>query len=94
MPQTEIINGQEVKVFFWKRQKRYRCPLVWEGGAACEFDTYDVEMLGQHMIEPHTFSGKIPRNVKRVSPILNSKGEQIMNETPIPHDLANVKFKE
>lgn len=39
----------EIESFFWKGQKRYRCPLNWESGAKCHFDTNSLDELHKHM---------------------------------------------
>lgn len=50
MPNTPV----NIETFYWKGQLRYKCPLKWESGAQCEYDTYDQNVLRAHMASPHT----------------------------------------
>jgi len=94
-PQKEY--GYEV---FWVQgQKRYRCPELWESGAKCMFDTYDLEYMRRHVAGPHTRDGK-PRPKKRmeVSPIFDAEGNQIVREyrepeLPPEFEQEHVPFK-
>ncbi len=92
-PQME--HGYEI--FFVQGQKRYRCPELWESGARCMFDTYDLEYLKRHVAGPHTRDGK-PRPKRRVevSPILDAEGNPITREyrePELPAEFENVTFK-
>lgn len=51
--ETETKLPDNVEMFLWKGQKRYRCPGHWESGAKCQYDTSDPNMLVKHMASPH-----------------------------------------
>jgi len=88
-PVTE--DGYEI--FYWKGQKRYRCPLRWESGARCEYDTYNLEYMREHVAGPHTYSGKAPAVRRSVSPVLDSEGRQIVKETAVPSEFERLHFR-
>lgn len=48
---TKMANDDlaNIETFYWKGQKRYRCPLDWESGAKCAFNTPDHSALIEHM---------------------------------------------
>ncbi len=50
----EMPDTPEIETFIWKGQTRYRCPLNWESGAPCSFDTHEMLALVDHMRGPHT----------------------------------------
>lgn len=39
----------EIETFTWRGQTRYKCPLNWESGAKCQYNTAAREELVQHM---------------------------------------------
>lgn len=85
-----------LEFFLWKGQKRWKCPLKWEGGAACSFDSYDLGAMRDHMTIPHTQDGK-PSERTEVSPLFDHEGKQIVKtvfkDRPVPPDERKVKFK-
>lgn len=83
MPDVDGESGLEY--FFWKGQKRYRCPIVWEGGNRCEWDHPNLTDVWEHMRAPHTFDGKpaSPQVVER-SPIVDPAGQPIYRESESP----------
>lgn len=44
----------QIETFYWKGQARYKCPLHWESGAKCEYDSHDLAELRAHMSCGHT----------------------------------------
>lgn len=90
----ERIDGESLEVFYWRGQKRYRCPRAWESGARCEYDTYDLTEMRQHLRSPHTRSGAFPKETKvqRTSPIVDEHGENFVVESDLSE--APFHFKE
>lgn len=88
----------DIPIFFWCGQKRYRCPLIWESGAACDYDTYDIDAMRDHIGQPHTASGKPRTGRATVSPLFDHEGKQIIHapieEREIPEQFRNLKFKQ
>lgn len=85
-------NG--IEVFYWRGQKRYRCPKKWAaGGAPCQFDTYSLDVLNRHMREVHGLPDGQKGMVRR-SAILGPKGEDVyVNEIPLSPDVRGASFK-
>jgi hypothetical protein len=82
----------EIQTVVWKGQKRYLCPLLWESGAACEYDSYELSQLRDHMKAPHTASGKAPEvQQARVSMLFDHEGKQIIHQ-PIEEREAPIGF--
>jgi hypothetical protein len=78
----------------WKNQTRYSCNQFWESGTKCEFDTHSMELMEDHIRTPHTYSGKpLKTSRQRVSPILDSDGNQIVHTEPSP-EFQDYQFKE
>ena len=77
----------EIETFTYAGQTRYKCPLVWESGKKCAYDTYDVGLLRDHMRTAHTYSGK-PRQSDNpqpiVSPLLDHRGQRIVRQPIVP----------
>lgn len=85
--------SEEFETFTWKGQKRYRCARKWESGAQCEYDTYDLNELRNHLMEPHNRAGKIPvAPAPRLSPIVDEKGGPIFSEE-VPEEFQDVRFR-
>lgn len=88
--------GSQFESFVWKGQTRYRCTQMWEGGSKCEYDTYDLAMLKEHIRGPHTLTGK-PHEGKRrvVSPLVDSAGKPIIHEVKPdpPSEFDGYRFK-
>jgi len=82
--------------FYFMGQLRYRCDQVWEGGAQCEYDTYDLQALYEHRRSPHTQDGKPSQSRVRVSPVVDSQGKAILiDETNRAAEAyRDLKFKE
>src|ERR1035441_4757717 len=80
-------------VFWWSGQKRYKCPLSWESGERCAYDTYDLSEMRKHISKaPHSLSGKLPTQTqRRTSSLLDGKGNPIIVEE-IPTELQDVHF--
>lgn len=89
----------DIEIYYWCGQKRYRCPLKWESGAKCAYDTYDIDALREHISVPHTANGK-PKESGRtvVSPIYDHNGKQIVRQEfkdrEVPAELRTLKFKQ
>ena len=88
---------EKIETFLWKGQLRYRCPLKWESGDPCAYDTYDQQLLREHMRNPHSRTGKTSRESPQElivdSPILDPKGEPFKKTVPLPEEFRNLKFK-
>lgn len=84
-----------LEVFYWCGQMRYRCPIIWESGKRCDYDTYELEQMRHHMNGSHNATGEAPkRQIKRVSPLVDHEGKPIIHEdAPLPDELQNLKFK-
>ena len=87
--------GAEFESFTWKGQKRYRCNRKWESGTACTYDSYDLETLRAHVMEPHNYTGKDqgPRVERRSRFAQEEDGKPVEQET-VPAELQDYKFKE
>lgn len=93
------MSQPEIEVTYWKGQARYHCPLKWESGAACTWDTYDPQLLSAHMAQPHTRDGKAKGGQAQVvSPLLDHNGKAIVHErvqaSEVTADFKGFKFKE
>ncbi len=89
----EIEDG--FSVFWWRGQKRYRCNHAWQDGSACAFDSYELDVVKRHSAEPHNSAqGAKAASVKRgsVSPIVGSRGEQIISDGP--GEFAGARFRD
>lgn len=101
MPPEQDPNREgDIEVFYWCGQKRYRCPLSWESGAKCSYDTYDLEALKGHLSQPHNATGEQRKTNTRtvVSPIYDHEGKQIVrqefHDREVPEHLKHLKFKQ
>jgi hypothetical protein len=63
-----------------KPQKRYRCNRRWSTGAACAFDTYDLQTLLEHVSQPHSENVRRKPMRPAISPVLGPDGKEIMKE--------------
>ena len=89
-PDVDPVTG--LRTFFFRGQKRYRCPTFWESGDICQRDHYDPQWILEHAREPHTADGKPkPVRIVRRSSLLDQEGRQI--EYEVPSDLSTVHFK-
>src|ERR1035441_6677021 len=81
-------------VFYFAGQKRYKCPLNWESGERCAYDTYDLSDMRKHIGRaPHSMSGKSPTQVlRRVSYLVDGEGKPIVVEENL--ELKDVHFAE
>jgi hypothetical protein len=87
--------SEEIEITYAFGQKRYNCPLIWEGGAKCTWNHCTLEELRDHMSAPHTRSGKpLPGARQVVSPILGADGKQIVHEQTVDEQFQGFKFKE
>ena len=90
-PPEAFPSQTDFEEFFFMGQRRYKCNQFWESGAACEYDTYDLQGIIAHIREPHNRSGSAaPRKVVRRSPILDAKGEAFAVED---EKFSNYQFK-
>jgi hypothetical protein len=81
-----------LRVFHFRGQLRYRCPLKWESGDDCVYDTHDLEALKEHMSAPHNRTGKVERQTRQYqSALVTSEGKPIVYS--VPDDLKKVEFK-
>ena len=92
-PQIDPETGLEF--YFFKNQKRYKCPTLWESGARCQFDHYDPRYVLDHSMDPHTKDGK-PKpaqqvRLQRASSLVDANGKAILYD--VPDDLKNIGFK-
>ena len=92
-PNIDPATGLEF--YFFKNQKRYRCPTMWEAGVRCHYDHYDPEEVLEHSKGAHTASGK-PKpaqvvQLKRTSALVDQDGKPIVYD--VPEDLQNISFK-
>lgn len=76
-----------IATFHWRGQLRYRCPLKWESGAECEYDSHSMQDLHSHMRTPHNYSGKV---IKTAAP--SSHPLEHPHET-VPDD-KDIRFRE
>jgi hypothetical protein len=54
----------EIKSFYWKGQLRYECPMKWESGAQCEFNTHDLDNMKAHIRAGHSRIGGLKHEIK------------------------------
>lgn len=88
----EIDEATGLRYFWFKGQKRYRCPTLWESGAHCERDHYDPEYIRHHAREPHTADGNAkPVKIVQQSALVDHRGDPIRYE--VPAELQNIRFK-
>jgi len=77
-----------IETFYWKGQKRYRCPLNWESGAKCSFNTPDRTALIEHMAKGgHTreaHKNVVETSASEFSPVLSAE----------THEFTGLKFAE
>ena len=45
------IKDSDIETFLWRGQMRYKCPLHWESGTRCEFNTFSLDELRKHMAQ-------------------------------------------
>jgi hypothetical protein len=81
----------QIEMFMWKGQKRYRCPLNWESGAKCMYDTYSIEELHQHMLKGgHSrLVQKDPNASMQVSSLSHSETTSL----PVDEEFKNIEFQ-
>ena len=80
---AEQEQEQRFQVFYWRNQRRFRCNRNWESGVPCEFDTYDMATMHEHVRSPHSLTGKEPKvPVKRVSRLVDADGHNLALEEP------------
>jgi hypothetical protein len=91
--ESVLPSQTEFEEFYFMGQRRYKCNQMWEGGAPCEYDTYDFQGIVFHSQQPHNRTGSAaPRKIVRQSPILNSNGKSFtVDETP--PEFADYQFK-
>lgn len=83
MPEKVPTN---VEVFHWRGQTRYRCPLFWESGAKCMYDTHSVTELRAHMTKGnHKRAVEVPQTEKIPETIISE---------PVATEFENLKFKD
>lgn len=96
-------TGLPFEVFHWKGQTRYKCPLSWDSGAPCAFDTFELNEMYKHLQEPHNRTGMTPRKVTKLpsslldadgNPITYGDGSPVTNTDGSPKEFADVAFKE
>ena len=95
-PPEPFPSQPDFEEFFFMGQRRYKCNQVWESGAPCEYDHYDLREILHHIQEPHNRSGKVSERVKRQreSQLVDSRGRNIIvTEEPAP-EFDGYKFKE
>ena len=95
IPPEPFPSQPDFEEFFHMGQRRYKCNQVWESGAPCEYDTYDLRTLLEHVREPHNRSGKVSERVQRQreSRILDPAGKNIVVTEPAP-EYGAFRFKE
>lgn len=86
-----------VETFHWKGQLRYRCPLFWESGAKCSYDTPDLNELKKHMVKSgHAAKVEAPRietlPITHADP-LDSVSEEFKHVSFAEHTAPSVPFK-
>ena len=95
MPGNDNVDAETgFEVFLWNGQRRYRCPLSWESGEPCAYDSYDLEVMRQHVRESHNRSGKA---VKRRAPspvIYDADGRPVTLGARPDRGFEDVRFKD
>jgi len=86
-------TGLEVYHSAGSGQLRYRCPMHWESGERCVWDTHDLDTMRKHVKEPHTMTGKAAMAIKKVSKILDSDGKPFAIDETLPEN-EDVHFAE
>ena len=84
----------EIESFFWKGQKRYRCPLNWESGAKCHFDTNSLDELHKHMAKGNhqRLVVKDPNAPIQVSAL--SHADEPPAELPVDPEFEDLSFND
>lgn len=76
---------------FWEGQLRYYCTAIFPNGRPCEYDTYDLDAMYEHM-RKHA-----PRIRREASPIVDAEGRSYMKEYEVPAEIPaeyrNMRFK-
>ena len=94
--EPEVQQPGGLEFFMWKGQKRWKCPMTWESGDRCAFDTHDLDAMREHMTQPHTRDGK-PAVTQVTSPLVDHEGKPIVREVfrdrPVTPDAQKVRFK-
>ena len=81
----------DIETFIWKGQTRYRCPLYWESGAKCMFDTHEVELLKAHMTKQG--HSREVASAPRSAPTLPVSTESHTTVTPtVDEEFKDVEF--
>lgn len=81
-----MTKSVQIETFYWKGQLRYRCPLNWESGARCEFDTHDLVEMKKHIGTGHTRSAGLKTEIYP-----KDSSEKDFTTTHDP-EFENVKF--
>ena len=94
----ELEREGDFEIFYFGGQKRYKCNQFWvtpTSRIACQYDTYDYNMLLHHISQPHSEEKKKtkPRPTVIVSPILGPDGDPITYEVS-DADVRGARFKE
>lgn len=92
-----VETEKDFEEFHWKDQLRYRCNRTWESGALCQFDTYDMLAMMDHLKSPHNRSGKFPKQKPTssvMSSLVDGNGKPIVFAEEPAQEFKDVQFKE
>jgi hypothetical protein len=67
-------------VFEWCGQTRYRCNRPWPQGGVCEWDTYDLHLMDEHVKSTHA----VKKPVAPPMPTLFDANEELITRRQEP----------
>ena len=74
---------QKFESFDWAGQMRYKCNQRWPNGTSCEYDTYDLDLMKDHVKEVHM----IKRPVPPMPTLFDAEGQRVQREHQTDDDI-------